>query len=110
MRSLDAVPAASRRAVGIDLRRDWPEALRRVGFDATEPTAWIAEGPFIGFLLPRTHDRVLYDGTALSAPGGRLAADYLPDRSQPLASQEHVLADRWRPYGFDGEMTKLTYP
>ncbi len=110
LRALDAAPTADRRAVGIDLRRDWPEALRRVGFDATEPTVWIAEGLFIGFLLPDTHDRLLDDVTALSAPGSRMAADYLPDRSRPLASQEHLLADRWRPYGFDGDMTELTYP
>jgi methyltransferase (TIGR00027 family) len=110
LRALDATPTANRRAVGIDLRRDWPEALRRVGFDATEPTVWIAEGLFIGFLLPDTHDRLLDEITALSASGSRVAADYLPDRSPPLASQEQLLAHRWQSYGFDGDMTELTYP
>jgi hypothetical protein len=39
-----------------------------------------------------------------------MAADYLPNRSRPCVSQEHALVERWRPYGFDGNMTELTYP
>ena len=110
LRGLDAPPTTNRRAVGIDLRRDWPEALRRVGFDATQPTVWIAEGLFIGFLPPATQDRLLDNVTALSAAGSRAAADYLPDWRRPLVSQEHALADRWRQFGFDGDMAELTYP
>jgi methyltransferase (TIGR00027 family) len=110
LRALEATPTADRRAVGIDLRRDWPEALRRVGFDATEPTVWIAEGLFIGFLPPVAQDRLLDNVTGLSAVGSRVAADYLPSCGRPLASQEHALADRWRQYGFNGDMTELTYP
>ena len=110
LRSLNATPSAHRRAVGIDLRRDWPEALRRIGFDHGEPTVWIAEGLFIGFLSPTTQDRLLDNVTALSAPGSRAAADYLPERQRPLASQEHALADRWRPFGFQDDMVELTYP
>jgi methyltransferase (TIGR00027 family) len=110
LRGLAATPTADRRAVGIDLRRDWPEALRRIGFDATKPTVWIAEGLFIGFLTPATHDRLLNNVTALSAAGSRVAADYLPNRRLPFSSPEHTLAERWRPYGFDGDMTELTYP
>jgi methyltransferase (TIGR00027 family) len=109
LRSLGAIPTAKRRAVGIDLRQDWPEALRRVGFDATEPTAWIAEGLLIGFLPPDAQDRLVDDVTALSTAGSRLAADYLPSRGQPLPSQEQALADRWRPYGFDADLTDLIY-
>ncbi|MGA8543881.1 MAG: class I SAM-dependent methyltransferase [Mycobacterium sp.] len=109
LRGLAATPTADRRAVGIDLRREWPHALHRVGFDATKPTAWIAEGLFIGFLSPGTQDRLLNNVTALSAAGSRMAADYLPSRSRPFVSQEHALAQRWRPYGFDRDMTELTY-
>ena len=97
LRGLDAVPAANRRAVGIDLRQDWPEALRRIGFDATEPTVWVAEGLFIGFLQPATQERLLDNVTALSAPGSRAAADYFPERQQPLRSQE-------------GDLAEFTYP
>ena len=110
LRGLQATPTADRRAVGIDLRREWPEALRRLGFDASKPTVWIAEGLFIGFLAPVTQDRLLHNVTGLSAPGSRLAADYLPNRGEPFVSQEHALAARWRPYGFDGDMSELTYP
>ncbi|MGV9803962.1 class I SAM-dependent methyltransferase, partial [Mycobacterium sp. NPDC003449] len=41
---LGAAPAADRRTVAIDLREDWPAALRAAGFDPAAPTAWIAEG------------------------------------------------------------------
>ena len=41
---LGATPTADRRAVGVDLRDDWPAALRDNGFDPTAPTAWSAEG------------------------------------------------------------------
>jgi methyltransferase (TIGR00027 family) len=110
LRGLEATLTADRRAVGIDLRCDWPEALRRVGFDLTTPTAWIAEGLLIGFLPLAAQDRLLDDVTTLSAAGSRVAADYLPERSRPLASQEQALADCWRPFGFDGDMTELTFP
>ncbi|MDT5256285.1 MAG: hypothetical protein QOD10_1365, partial [Mycobacterium sp.] len=39
-----ATPVADRRPVPVDLRHDWPQALRDAGFDAAEPTAWLAEG------------------------------------------------------------------
>ena len=110
LRALQATPTADRRAVGIDLRREWPEALHRLGFDATKPTAWIAEGLFIGFLTRTTHDRLLKNVTAMSATGSRMAADYLPKELGPCSSQEHTLAERWRPYGFEGSMTELTHP
>ena len=110
MRSMNATPSANRRALGIDLRRDWPEALRRVGFDAGQPTVWIAEGLFIGFLSPATQDRLLDNLTELSAPGSRAAADYLPEHQRPLLTQEHALADRWRRFGFKDAMGELTYP
>ncbi len=110
MRGLDATPTANRRAVGIDLRRDWPEALRRIGFDVDQPTVWIAEGLFIGFLPPALQDRLLDNVTALSAPGSRAAADYFPERQTPFLDQEHALANRWRQFGFSGDMAELTYP
>ncbi|UMB69044.1 SAM-dependent methyltransferase [Mycobacterium paraterrae] len=110
LRGLDVTPAAHRRAVGIDLRRDWPEALRRVGFDSGQPTVWIAEGLFIGFLPSVVQDRLLDNVTALSAPGSRAAADYFPERQPPFLDQEHALATRWREFGFSGDMAEFTYP
>ncbi len=100
MRALDAAPSANRRAVGIDLRRDWPEALRRIGFDTDQPTVWIAEGLFIGFLPPALQDRLLDNVTALSAPGSHAAADYFPEGQTPFLDQEHALANHWRRFGY----------
>lgn len=109
-RGLGATPAANRRAVGIDLRGDWPEALRRIGFDAAQPTVWIAEGLFIGFLQSVVQDRLLDNVTALSAPGSRAAADYFPEPRTPFLNQEHALAEHWRRFGYQGDISELTYP
>ncbi|MGH3551049.1 MAG: SAM-dependent methyltransferase [Mycobacterium sp.] len=110
LRRLGVTPATNRRAVGVDLRQDWPAALRRIGFDATQPSAWIAEGLFIGFLPPAAQDRLIDGITALSAPGSRFAADHVPGGSPPQAHQEHVAAARWREHGLDVDLTGLTYP
>ena len=87
LRGLGAELTANRRAVGADLRHDWLAALRRVGFDAAQPTVWIVENLLVGYLPPDGQDRLLRDVTAASATGSRLAADHLPTWN-PL---------RWRP-------------
>src|SRR3984885_15093955 len=56
---LGAVPAPDHRPIGIDLREDRPAALRGAGFDAAQPTAWLAEGVLIGFLPPEAEVRLL---------------------------------------------------
>lgn len=69
-----AAPTADRRAVPIDLRRDWPRALRDAGFDATRPTAWLAEGllPF----LPAAAQEVMFASIdELSGPRSRVAVE-----------------------------------
>ncbi len=65
MASIGATPTAERRAVGIDLREDWPAALRRNGFDDTQPTAWSAEGLLV-YLPPEAQDRLFDDIATLS--------------------------------------------
>ena len=37
-------PTAERREIAVDLRDDWPAALRGSGFDPSRPSAWIVEG------------------------------------------------------------------
>jgi methyltransferase (TIGR00027 family) len=67
-------PVARHVAVPVDLRQDWPEALRQAGFDATQPTAWLAEGllPY----LPAAAQELLFDRVhELSAPGSRIAVE-----------------------------------
>lgn len=69
-----AQPAALRREVAIDLRQDWPAALRAAGFDAGQPTAWLAEG-LLMYLPADAQDRLFELVTELSAPGSRVAAE-----------------------------------
>jgi methyltransferase (TIGR00027 family) len=69
-----ADPVAVRREVPIDLRFDWPNALREAGFDASAPTAWLAEG-LLMYLPADAQDRLFERVTELSAPGSRIAAE-----------------------------------
>jgi methyltransferase (TIGR00027 family) len=108
---LGAVPTADRRAVAIDLRHDWPTALRKAGLDPTQPTAWSAEG-LMPFLPPDAQDALLDNITALSAAGSQLATENMRDASQAvpmMAERMRRTTDRWRNYGFDVEMTDLWY-
>ena len=75
---LGAEPKAELRTVAIDLREDWPTALKAAGFDPTQPSAWIAEGLF-GYLPPEAQDRLLDAVTELSAPGSRLGSEAVPN-------------------------------
>lgn len=72
LRSHGAVPAASRRAVPVDLRHDWPTALRSAGFDSARPTAWLAEG-LLPYLPSDAHTGLLEIVTALSPPDSQFA-------------------------------------
>ncbi|MGV0807507.1 class I SAM-dependent methyltransferase [Mycolicibacterium setense] len=67
-------PSAQRREVAIDLRQDWPTALREAGFDDGQPTAWLAEG-LLMYLPADAQDRLFELVTELSAPGSRIAAE-----------------------------------
>ena len=71
-------PTATHRTVSIDLREDWPKALRDNGFDPTQPTSWSAEGLLI-YLPSEAQDKLFDNITALSAPGSRLATEHVPD-------------------------------
>ena len=67
-------PSADRHEVPIDLRLDWPTALRDAGFDPAQPTAWLAEG-LLMYLPSDAQDRLFEQITELSAPGSRIAAE-----------------------------------
>lgn len=67
-------PSAQRREVPIDLRQDWPTALRGEGFDPAMPTAWLAEG-LLMYLPADAQDRLFEQVTELSAPGSRIAVE-----------------------------------
>jgi methyltransferase (TIGR00027 family) len=106
--NLGANPTAERRTVSIDLRDDWPKALRQHGFDVNQPTAWSAEG-LLPYLPPEAQDRLFDNITALSAPGSQLATEHI---SNPDAfSEESVrrIGERWRRAGFDLNPADLFY-
>ena len=69
-----ATPSATRREVPIDLRYDWPKALREAGFDPSVPTAWLAEG-LLMYLPADAQDRLFEQVTELSAAGSRISAE-----------------------------------
>jgi methyltransferase (TIGR00027 family) len=112
--ALGVVPTTHRRAVGIDLRQDWPTALQQAGFDASQPTAWIAEGLLLGYLPPDAQDRLLDNLTALSAPGSRFATESMPNINQldegKIQERMQTLTQSWHDHGFDIDMAELTYP
>lgn len=109
---LGAAPSADRRVVAIDLREDWPTALRNAGFDPAQPTAWSAEG-LLGYLPPEAQDRLLDTITELSAPGSRLATESAfnpqPGDEDKMRERMQTISDRWRAHGFDLDMAGLVY-
>ena len=105
---LGAKPSTDRRTVAIDLRDDWPNALRDNGFDSTQPTAWSAEGLLID--LPTEAQDLLVDRiNELSAPGSRIATEHIPDVSMFSDERSRQMSDRLKSYGHEIEMGDLIY-
>lgn len=107
---LDAELATHRCAVGIELRQDWPAALRRVGFDVAQPTVWVAEQLLVGYLPPDEQHRLLDAVTASSASGSRFTADHMPTWNPLQLGAERAFVDGWRQRGLDVDLASLTYP
>ncbi|OBH12192.1 class I SAM-dependent methyltransferase [Mycobacterium sp. E1747] len=72
-----ATPSAERREVAIDLRDDWPAALRAAGFDPAKPTAWLAEG-LLMYLPAEAQDKLFTQIGELSRAGSRVSAETAP--------------------------------
>ncbi len=91
-----ATPLADRREVPIDLRQDWPAALRGEGFDPNAPTAWLAEG-LLMYLPADAQDRLFAQITELSAAGSRIAvetaASHADERRQEMRDRFQRIAD-----------------
>ncbi len=109
-----ARPAARYQAVPIDLRADWPTALREAGFDPSTPTAWSAEG-LLPYLSAAGQDLLFERIVKFSATGSRIAVEslspsffdpeYLERRRQYLRDADGSdAADLW----FIEERTDLT--
>ena len=82
----DVKPAATLHQVAVDLRNDWPAALRDNSFDASRPTVWLAEG-LLMYLPAEAQDRLFALITELSAPGSRIAAEAVGVRSDERRAQ-----------------------
>jgi len=108
MTALGATPSAHRKAVSIDLRDDWPEALRNNGFDPTKATAWSGEG-LLMYLPPEAPDRLFDNITALSGPGSRIATEYHPDSGVPMSQRAQQFNQRWANLGCDINLSNLFY-
>ncbi|HTX94368.1 MAG TPA: class I SAM-dependent methyltransferase [Mycobacterium sp.] len=74
LREHGAQPTARLVNVPIDLRQDWPKALREAGFDASRPAAWSAEG-LVRYLPAQAQDLLFERVHSLSAPGSWLASN-----------------------------------
>ncbi len=101
-------PSAEPRGIAIDLRDDWPTALVEGGFDPSKPTAWIAEGLLI-YLPPEAQDRLFDNITELSAPGSRMATEFVPDMSVFLGEPAQRVVERMQEYDKGLEVVNLVY-
>ncbi|WP_319435411.1 class I SAM-dependent methyltransferase [Mycobacterium sp. RTGN5] len=111
LRGLGATPTAGLHTIGIDLRDDWPAALRANGFDPSQPTAWIAEGLLI-YLPPEAQDRLFDHITALSPGGSRLATEFMPSMVAFTGDTDDADQDgeeRWRKLGFHDDLADLVF-
>jgi methyltransferase (TIGR00027 family) len=79
-------PSADRREVAIDLRQDWPAALRAAGFDPTARTAWLAEG-LLMYLPAEAQDRLFTQIGELSPAGSRVSAETAPAHADERRQQ-----------------------
>jgi methyltransferase (TIGR00027 family) len=105
---LGAEPTATRRTVPIDLRSDWPAALRAAGLDVSAPTAWLAEGLLI-YLPSEAQDRLFDNITALSVPGSAIATEYVPGLKDLDAERVREQTAQLRQHGLDIDMPSLVY-
>lgn len=91
-----AAPSADRREVAIDLRDDWPAALRAAGFDPSKPTAWLAEG-LLMYLPAEAQDKLFTQIGELSPAGSRVSAETAPmhaeERRQKMRERFKKVAD-----------------
>lgn len=106
--ALGAQPTATCRAIPIDLRDDWPTALRDNGFDPEVRTAWLAEGLLI-YLPPEAQDQLFDRITALSAPGSTIATEYVPGIVDLDAEKARAATVPLREHGLDIDMPSLVY-
>lgn len=96
---------AERREVAVDLRDDWPAALRSAGFDPSRPSAWLAEGLLI--YLPAVAQEQLFAGIDdLASPGSWVAVE----EGTPMPGEVFAAKQREeRDAGAEGTFFTLVY-
>ena len=77
--------------MAVDLRQDWPAALRAAGFDPASPTAWLAEG-LLMYLPAEAQDRLFEQIGELSAPGSRISVEAVRHHDENRRAQ---MRERW---------------
>jgi methyltransferase (TIGR00027 family) len=108
-----AQPRARRVPVAVDLRNDWSAALADAGFDAAQPTAWLAEG-LLPYLPSDASDRLFELVTAHSAAGSQIAVEAFSMDLTAQAEHERIArrerSARMRELsGIDIDVDTLTY-
>jgi len=105
---LGADPTAIRRTVSIDLREDWPAALRAAGFDPSQQTAWLVEGLLI-YLPPEAQDHLFDLITEHSAAGSTIGTEYVPGIVDFDADKAREMTAPLAEQGLDIDMPSLVY-
>lgn len=105
---LGAEPTTERRTVAVDLRDDWPAALRAAGFDPQAPTVWSAEGLLV-YLQPDDQDALFDTITGLSAPGSRLACEFIQDTTVFSGPEWREHREKLQSIGCEVEIGELIY-
>jgi methyltransferase (TIGR00027 family) len=97
LRQHGAQPTCRRVGVAVDLRHDWPTALRQAGFDTSAASAWSAEG-LLPFLPAAAQDLLFERVQALTVTGSRIAVEAPgPEFNDPDARErQRSLMRRYR--------------
>lgn len=105
---LGVQPTAQRRAIGVDLRDDWPTALADAGWSPDQPTAWCAEGLLI-YLPAEAQDRLFDTIIGLSAPASMIATEFAPGIVDLDADRASAASAAFAAQGLDLDMASLVY-
>jgi methyltransferase (TIGR00027 family) len=93
---------AERIGVRLDVRDDWPAALRTAGFRPEEETAWIIEGLFHYLEADEVHT-IITRLSELSVPGSSLSMTLAPPQTgtevdpgiMPISAEEYRTMWKW---------------
>jgi methyltransferase (TIGR00027 family) len=88
-----AQPTALRTEIAVDLRQDWPTALRQNGFDTDAPTAWSVEG-LLRYLPSQAQDLLFERILDLSAVGSRIVTNAPTDEALERADDQLAYRER----------------